>query len=1060
MKKESILVRWALKNPVTINLVMMIVMVLGFMSAGNLRREAFPETPRSQISVYISLLKSSSPDQVDRNIVQVIYPAIRGVRGIKEITSFASANYANFTIEVEEGSDIETIRREVNEDIEGIYNLPEDAERPSVKIIKSYEHPIWITVAGATASSAELTLAAEAFKTQLLNNGIISKGFIVPYPYPELTIYVPKDILIAKGLSLSSLAQQIKSYDLEIGLGRIKGKDGKWLIKGSSRKKSLNDLGTIPIHFPNGETLPLVEVVGYDNLHEGSVKDEEPIFLANGKTAVIIGIERGEKEDTITLCNEVREAIKTFKMPAGIHLDTLGDFSTYIQDRLDLVIKNGVMGLILVLIILSLFLEWRIAFWAASGIAFSLIGSFAIMDLCGSTINMISLFAFLITLGIIVDDAIVIGEAFHYRFKKEGNAKDAIVHAVADIKWPVIAMMTTTAITFVPLFFLSGQIGRMMAVMPVVVIAALGLSLFESIVILPVHLAHHCADKKTFFMRALYFCFYPLIRGSMILQPKVNHLLDTFSECILKPILAFCIHHRYSVIIFCIAIASILGALIPGGIVKRALFPDPAQDWENVFLELKERSTIPELHDATKLVLKALEEANEHFEKIDGVKPIKSYFADIGDRYSYKSHVFVNFIRETEGRDVSAQKFSDYWRTQIPEIKDLVALKFQSEGSNTHSKPVEVTLTSSSDALLEKGEALIKKAIARIKGAVDIETSTRSQSTEIEVSLKDAYKHLSFSESDLAYFINSTYQGSKVDTFFQNERAVEVYVRSPREERQDLYRLGELQTPSGLYVGQIANLTERQAASEIIRNNGRRSITIGANVNSLSNVTAAEIRDELESGALQTLSTRLPGLDWEFTGEAKEGAKAINSILMTYIPALLAIYLILATVFRSYLQPLLIMTAIPFGFAGAIFGHWVMDIPFNLLSALGMAALTGIAVNDSLVLIDCINKTLKDETFSFTEALICATRRRLRPILLTTLTTLIGMAPVLFESSYQAQYLIPMITSLVFGLGLSTILIIFLVPAGFAVIADLFRLIHKLSYGKWVDSKYFFIKKT
>ncbi|MFT4554406.1 MAG: HAE1 family hydrophobic/amphiphilic exporter-1 [Chlamydiales bacterium] len=1027
--------KWGINNPVTVNLVMIIILFMGFSSAFDMKRAMFPEFTIDLVQITVIMEDGSTPDQIDKNIVQLIIPRIQNVDGVKEIRSTATDQSANIHVEVDTGYNPNLVKQDIKDEIDRIRHFPKKALDPQIIVVDMRHRAIQLAIYGKGTSDLDLRKAAESVKRDLQNKGIASKvEMFAPRPF-EITVSLPTTILQAKGLSINSVSQQISQNSLEGIAGEIHTGLQNIVLKGEGRKTQVDNLGKIPIKFANGEFILLKDLAGpggiRDNFSEDYILQE-----FNGNRAILININKTLNDDIIELCDRVREYSQTVTLPEGVHIHALHDMSVFVKDRLTLIVKNGLIGLVLIVIVLALFLEWQTAFWTSMGIGFSLIGALGFLYLGGESINMISLFAFLMTMGVIVDDAIVIGEGYFRKRQEGASAKDAALKVLNEVAKPVTAMMLTTIVAFIPLLFITGMMGKFIHVMPIVVITALVLSLFEALFILPVHLAHHCSSKPTPFMKVISYILRPIIYLSERFQPKIENYLTQFSDDYLNKAILLSVRNRYTTSVIFLAILIFLFGLIPAGIVKTSVFPQVDSDFHKVELEFDRGTSIKTTEIGIRSIEDSMLETGKYFERETGINPVQEYFTEIGAQGSHRGSLVVELKSIDLGRKTSGQAFLDKWRNSVPRIPNVASLEFGATSGGPRGKAIEILLSSDDSQALQKAEKATLSYLATIPNVVDINTSNLPGAQTVEVKLKSEFNNLPISEADLISVLTRTYQGVKVDTFYRNENEVNIYVRAKADERSNLLQMKNLYLDSGMTVEQVAIPMMKRDPGQIKRVNSSRTTMVFANVDLSSNANVAEIREQTEEEFLSTFAREHPQVTWSYSGEAKAGTETFNSMVKSYIPALLTIYLILATVFRSYLQPMIIMAAIPFSFVGAVLGHLIMGIPINLLSVFGIVGLTGIAVNDSLVLIDCINTHIQ-EGQSLEDALVKGTGRRLRPILLTSLTTIASMSPILLETSFQAQFLIPMVTSIVFGLISTTGLILILVPVGFAISNDL-----------------------
>ena len=1037
---------WGIRNPVPTNLIMIIVIALGIGSAFILKRELFPKFEIDKVQITVVMEGGSTPEQIDRNIIQIIQPRIQNIDGVKEVNSTATEAMATIIVEPETGYDIGEIKEEVRDEVDAIITFPEQALEPRIRILKHFRQAIRLAIFGQGATDLELREAADFVKNDLRARGVVTRAELQSPRPLEMSITIPTKTLESKNLTMEQVAQQIRNYNFEITAGEIRASQADIIIKGEGRKTTVGELRKIPIHFANGEFLLLEELAGYEGITDGFVEDQV-IVEYNGQKASIITVEPSDAEDIITLCDGVRAYADTVELPHGLQMVTFADSSIYVRERLSLVLRNGGMGLILVLCVLSLFLEWRVAFWTATGIAFSVIGACALLWLVGGTINMLTLFGFLMTTGLIVDDAVVVGEAFFYRRQQGFKGKEAAMAAMDEVGFPVLAMVATTVTAFLPLLFVSGLFGRFIEIIPSVVIAALILSLLEALLILPAHLAHHCGTHRSVFIHGVQFVLFPFILVANFLRPLVDRALSIAIKTLLVPVSAFCLRHRYASLVVFVSIFIFLAGLIPAGIIKTSIFPKIDAETHALSIEFDKGTPISVTENALRQSFASLEQTADYYAERDGVQPLKEHFLEVGNQLPNKGSLTAQLISSESGRNVSGQQFVDTWRENLPVMPNVVAMEFQSQQAGPPSMPIEIWLTSRNDESLNEAETLTLDYMRSIEGIVDIRSNNRPGALTVEVTLKPEFANLPITEEELLSTLAYTYQGFKVDTFYRGDNEIKTYVRAAATDRLSLSQLRELRLSNGMTIDQVADLSLTREEAVINRVNGERTTIISADVDESKGSTATAIRDKLSDDFLGFLPKRFPTLRWKYSGESQEGSEAMQTLVRGYFPALLIIYLVLATIFRSYAQPMVIMIAIPFSFIGALIGHYVMDLNFNLMSTFGIVALTGIAVNDSLVLIDCINGIVRRGR-KLNTALLLGIKRRVRPILLTSLTTVAGMGPILFETSLQAKFLIPMVTSIVFGILVSTILILLFVPVGYMILIDLERLIYRVVLGR------------
>ncbi len=1027
-------VRWCIENTVPINLVIIIFAILGIRSSFDLKREAFPEFTVDVVEVVLTTEGSFSPDLIDKNVVEVIQPLIDSVDGISKVTSSAARNRASFFLEIAEGYNADEVKSEVEDEISSSSNLPPEVESPRISVLKIDREGLRLAVWGKHASRYELFKEASKLKNLLKVKKVAQQVRWMQNNQFELTIEVAPEILQAKKISYAQLANQIRNYTIETGAGEILSKQASIFLKGLGRRVEAEEFLNLPIIVGNGEEIPLRQLTGENGI-QLAFKEESPLYSFNGFPAAILVVESAEDEDLISVADAVKEFIKTAPIAEGMYITPFADSSTLVKDRLNLIVSNGYIGALLILIILSLFLNSRTALWVTVGVVLSLLGSMIVLHLMGQTLNMISLFSLLITCGIIVDDAIVMGESYALYRLQGSSPKRAAIQAYQEMHIPILAMMSTTIVAFLPLFFVDGVMGKFISVMPIAIIAALAFSMLESLYILPAHLAHSSEGSPFRWPLAKKFIVHPLRHT----QKKLSALLRGLLKSFLIPCTWFCYYQRYAIFILFTSILILLAGLTVGGVIHTSLFPTADSEFIFVKAKLEEGVPLSQSEHVATILNESLQQTMQKYAKEGYGETVETFYVEIGKPRPNECSVEIQLLSAEKGRKVSGDAFMDTWRKQIPPIPRLRALEFGSKQAGPQGKPLAVQLSSSDSATLSAAEKEVLEYLKDLTGAVDVGSSNTPGLPSVEIGIRDGYANIGYTEGELLESIRHAFQGITIDQFYVEQSEVDVLLRIPKERRASLSEVQEFLLPNGMPVKQIASVSPSFTASTIQRINGQRAVEVYAEISPAYESKSSDLRRQFYGTFIPELAKRYPELQWSLAGETEDAQKSVKSLIAGYFPAILIIYLILATIFRSYLQPIIIMGVIPFGFVGAILGHIFLGIPFNLMSSFGLIALTGVVVNDSLVLVDYVNKLI-DRGIHLEKALLLAVRRRFRPILLTSITTIAGLAPILFETSFQAQFLIPMAATIVFGLAASTFLIFFLVPAGYAIYQDLCRL--------------------
>lgn len=1071
------IVRWAINNSPAMNILMIAVLGLGGLAGMMLKREVFPRFELEIILVTVPY-PGASPDEVENGICLKIEEAIRSVDGIKKITSVAAEGAGNVVIEVAtDGPPVSKVLNDVESEVDQIPSFPDLAERVEIKQLTLRAPAIKVGVVGPDVNTidAELQLReiTENVRDELLQIKEVSLADIQPEKQYQIDIEVPEKVLREYGLTLSTVATRIRQQNLELPGGKVKSESGEFNIRAKNKENIGERIAKIPI--VTNETGVALTV---DDI--GRVKDEfadqTAISRINGKPGLAISIEASEREDLLAMTDAVRKYVKKKQLPPGYSFEIWDDKSVDVKDRLDLLIRNGGQGLILVFIVLALFLEFRLSFWVALGIPISVLGACIILMLCGQTMNMLSMFAFLIALGIVVDDAIVVGENIYAHRHMGKSFFRAAIDGTAEVMPSVAASVTTTIIAFMPMFFVTGVMGKFFAVMPLAVIAMLAISLVEAAFILPCHLAHgskedeaanakHDDDETSVEMQrqdreagAMVWIFEPLINGFLALCLPVTNWINARMQTALEfvvnriytPAIKTCL--AFPAITFATATAVLLVSfgLVTNGMVPWVFFPklDARSIASTVIFPDGTPSRITD--EATKKLEDAIWQLNEKYKPMhDGNDIVELTHRLVGQvraqapggqqsltEGGHAGMVQVELV-DNQNRKVTSQQISQEWRAMAGNIPGYETLTFGTQSMGPGGNPIEFKLLASGDHMPEL-EAAVEECKVKLEtyaGVFDTADDSRPGKWELQITVKDDAESLGVPLQTIANTVRSSYYGDEVMRLQRGRHEVKLMVRYPSEERRSMADFGELRVNTGdgklRPIKELANVQLERSYSEINRIDQKRSITITSDVNEKEAV-ASEIIADMKKNFIPELLKKYPQVSVRWEGQAEQSQESIGSLFIGFVVALIAMFALLTLEFRSYIQPIIIMTVIPFSAVGALWGHAFMGLPLTLFSVLGMVALTGVVVNDSIVLIDFVNHRLA-EGMPLKQALIFSGQRRFRPVLLTSLTTIAGLLPILSEKSFQAQLLIPMATSLCFGLMLATILVLILAPTFYLV---------------------------
>ena len=1027
------LVAWFADNHVAANLLMILLLLAGGVTAWTMKLEVFPETSLDQILITVSY-PGASPAEVEEGVLRQMEEAVAGLTGIKKIDSLAREGWGRITIEVLKDWDVKSLTDEAKSAIDRLRNIPDEAEKPEVRERIRLSQVIRVAVYGDAPESTIKSLA-ETVKDDLTGLPGITSADLYGIRTEEIHIEVDEETLRRHGLTLGRVAEAVARSSLDLPAGSVKTVGGEILVRAKGRRYQADDYAEVAlITRPDGTRLTLGQVA---RLSEG-FEDRDLIARFQGKRAALIYVSRVADQNALTVANTVKKHLAKIRetLPAGIEVAYYSDRSESLLSRLELLGKNLGLGLILVCLLLGVFINIRLAFWVALGIPISFLAGVWVLPGLDVSINMISLFAFIMVLGIVVDDAIVVGE--HVYTKREAGMAPlkAAVEGAVEIGPPVIFSVLTTVAAFYPLLGAGGMMGKIMRNIPVVVIVVLLASLVECLLILPAHLTRSrfksgsAGGREKFTARAL----------------------KRFINGPYKSFLGFCLRWRYATLAAGTGILLITAGVVVSGQVKFILFPRVESDTLSASLILPVGTPVAQ----TKAVMDRIEEAaraalaEEDKKRPPGSEPLLNHInsfvgmqisggrgARSRETGSHLGQIYITLL-EGEKRDISARKLVRLWRRQVGPLPEAESLTFSGELFRA-GNPVEIHLSHPDEAALLAAAADLKKELAGFQGVFGIGDSFLQGKEEMQLKLKPSARSLGLTLDDLARQVRHALYGAEALRFQRDKDEVKVLVRYPERQRRsvgDVERM-RIRTPEGAEVpfSQVAGVVMRQGYASIERADRRRVIKVFADVDT-DQANAAEIRSELERITVPRLLADYPGLRHSVEGEGREQQESLADVRQGFIIALFIIYALLAVPFRSFSQPLIVMFAIPFGLVGALAGHLIMGLNTSILSLFGMVGLTGVVVNDSLVLIYAANR-LKNQGRSAFEAVLTAGPMRFRAIILTSLTTFAGLSPMLMEKSLQAQFLIPMAVSLGFGVLFATLVTLLLIPCGYLIMDDL-----------------------
>lgn len=1036
------LVTLCVNNPVFVNILLVIILLAGGYNAATLVREVFPNFSIDLIHVGVPY-PGAGPEEVEEGIALKLEDAIEGIENVKTYYTVSAENVGMAYIEVVEGADLEVVKDDVTNEINTITQFPDDAERPTIREVKFDESVLWIALYG-DLPERQLKELAEDIKDELILEPGISKVAVDGARAYEIAIEVSEDRLRQYGLTFDEVSNAVRQAGENWSGGTVRAANEQIKIRTMGRRYRGADYGgIILISRADGTSIRLDQVA---TIRDGFEEDQR-IGRFDGYPTVQIQVFKTESEDALKISAQVDEylARKSKLLPPTVQMKKWADSSKFIESRQSLLVKNGMIGLVLVFFLLWFFLDLRLAFWVSLGIPISLAGAMALMGAVGQTVNMISLFALIMILGIIVDDAIIIGESIYHHRKKGTPPRKAAIGGTLEVAWPVFAAVVTTVIAFIPLMFVGGIMGKFIFVLPVVVIAALMMSLVESLLLLPTHLLAlpyvdpEQAKTATGFKGK-----------SQRLRIYMSNLIQRFASSVYRPFIETALHWRYVTLAIAIAVFLLTIGMIQGGHLKYVMFPKTDSDFMIANLEFAEGTPLKVTEAGIDQLVNTLRRIEQEYAEEDGREALTtgvysivgSSFSDTGDM-NYGDHVggvLVELV-PSENRNLHYRTLMDRWEKETGEIPGAESLEFLEFEGGPPGKPIEVRLLGRDmDQLLKVSEEL-KEKLKTYNGAFQVQDDFSAGKRELRAYLKPEARTLGLTTQALGRQLRQGFYGDEVMRIQRGRDEVKVWVRYPEEERNSLSNMDaiRIRTPQGAEVplNSVANLSLEEGYSTIRREDGMRRVTVSADVDTKVGNTQ-EITKDITENFLPELKSRYPGIDTKIEGEKQKSSESLGSLKIGFPLAMLGIYLVLATMFRSYITPLVIMITIPFGLIGASLSHRLMGLNLTIMSMFGMVALAGIVVNDAIVMIDAVDERLRRGMKLF-EALAAAGQRRFRAIMLTTLTTSAGLTPIILEKNVQAQFLIPMALTIAAGVMFATVLTLVLIPCLLLILNDLRR---------------------
>ena len=1014
-------IAWMAGHSVAANLLMAVFLIGGMILLSQIKKEVFPDYDLDIVNITVPY-PGASPEEVERGVILAIEEAVQGLEGVNEVTASAQEGVGTVTVEIIEGENIQRLAQDIQNEVDRITSFPEEAENPQVVIAQRRRYVVSMALYG-TQSEWILREVAEDIRDRLIQDPDITQVDFEGIRNYEISIEIPLATLRSFNLTIDEVAQRIRRTSVELPGGAIKSESGDILVRVKERRDYGHEFGKIPIITNNDGSRVLLEDIA-------SIKDgfEETDNFAtyNGKPAVMIQVYRVGDQTPISVSDAVRRQVENINqnLPSGLALEVRNDLSDIYRQRMDLMMNNGYLGLALVFILLAVFLEARLAFWVSLGIPVSILGSFIFLPLMNVSINLITMFAFIITLGIVVDDAIVVGENVYFYRQSGLGWFEAAVRGAREIAMPITFSVLTNMVAFMPMMFIPGFMGKVFKYIPLVVIAVFTVSLIESLFILPSHIGHRRRSDPS-----------GLLGWLTVGQARFSRSFSRFIQTKYGPFLDLVLRYRYLTLSVCLAVLMLTVAYVKSGRMGFELFPKVESDYALATAKLPFGTAVQKTERVQQIIVEA---AQRVVAENGGDNLMQGIFAVINGN----SAVVRVYLTPPDVRPISPAKLTDLGRERVGPLTGLEYLKFESDAGGPGSgAAISVELSHRRINILEQASAELAAALDFFPNVSDIDDGYAPGKQQIDFQIKPEGRSLGLRSQEVARQVRNAYYGAEVLRQQRGRNEIKVKVRLPKEERALEYNLEQmiLKTPTGMEVPlhEAVSLKRGRAYTTIDRRNGRRVVTVSADVKPRSQTD--QVLQSLTADTLPALQQKYPGLTYSFEGRQADRRESMHSLMMGLLMALIVIYAMLAVPFNSFVQPIIIMMSIPFGIVGAVLGHLIMGYSLSVMSTFGVVALSGVVINDALVLIDFANRK-RLTGINGHEAIHGAGIHRFRPIMLTTLTTFGGLTPMIFETSRQARFLIPMAISLGFGILFATIITLLLVPSLYLIVEDLHQL--------------------
>ena len=1028
------LITWFAHNAVAANLLMFVLIAGGLYSVATIKKEMMPQVETSFVNVSVPFL-GATPGDVEEGVVVKIEEAVQDIEGIEEIVSTASRGVGSVRIEVAPEYEIIEVMDEIKNRVDAISTFPDNTEKPIISRTTFQQQVVMVSVYGDVGERTLKEFAKQVRNQIVLLPGVTRAEVLGARDY-EISIEVSEFDLQAYGLTLADVAQAVRRGSLDLPAGSIRSEAGDVLVRTKGQAYTGSDFEDIVIRTNSDGTRLLLRDIAEirDAFTEGDRYSQY-----NSKPAITIQVMSVGDQSELDISRTVQRYVEQTKatLPGDMQIAAWADVSYYLQGRLDLMLKNLLMGAVLVFLILALFLRIKLAFWVMVGLPVAFLGAFFLMPTVDVTVNMLSLFGFILVLGIVVDDAIVMGESAYTNMRAKGHSVDHIVEGVMKVAVPATFGVLTTIAAFLPILLVTGVSGQFFSAIGWVVILCLVFSLVESKLILPAHLAHM---KIRHYEKDTHNVF---IRFQRFFSEGLHHFVDDRYA----PLLQAALRRRYLTLSIFIALLILSIGLLAGGILRFVFFPDFTSDFLQVSLEMNEGTPTAQTHAALEQIQQGLWTVDREVSEEQGLSAgavVTSVLAFA--RNDATGQVITELVKENDDV-ITGPEVLRRWREAVGEIAGAKTLGFEGAAGGPGGGPsISIQLIGSNIEQVGRAARELEARIRLYDGVYDIRNTHERGTPELKLNIKPEAEALGLTLSDLARQIRAGFYGEEVQRIQRGQDEVKVMVRYPRDERDSVGYLDNvrIRTPSGGQVpfSAVADVEMAETPTTIRRFDRERAVLLSAKVDK-DNFEPGKITEDIVKVELPAVLAQFPGVRHRLSGASENQQEVQHDLIRGVTFSLFLIYALMAIPLKSYTQPLIIMSVIPFGMVGALIGHWILGIEVSMMSFFGIIALSGVVVNDSLILVDFVNRE-REAGVPLSQAVLDAASKRFRAILLTSLTTFFGLIPIVLESSLQAQVLVPMAASLAFGILFATVITLFLIPSLYLILQDMGNAWHAL----------------